>query len=131
MADTTKRKVLVVEDDRTLARLYATKLEKSGYEVEVAFDGKEGLEKAASFQPDVILLDIIIPKIDGFAVLEQLQKDPQAHQIAVILLTNLGQDEDVAKGKQLGARDYLVKSQFTPAEIVKKMEAALGKIVGG
>lgn len=125
MAQKQKKKILVVEDDRTLARLYAAKLEKSGYEVAVAFDGEEGLEKVVSFQPDVVLLDIIIPKLDGFAVLERMKQDPKAAHIAVILLTNLGQDEDVSKGKKLGARDYLVKSQFTPSEIVQKMEAVL------
>lgn len=120
-----KKKILIVEDDRTLVRLYSTKIEKSGYEVATAFDGEEGLEKISSFKPDVVLLDIIIPKLDGFSVLEKMKKNPATKNIAVILLTNLGQDEDVSKGKELGARDYLVKSQFTPAEIVKKMEAVL------
>lgn len=120
-----KKKILVIEDDRTLARLYATKIEKSGYEVAVAFDGEEGLEKVSSFQPAGVLLDIIIPKLDGFSVLAEMKKNSNMKNIAVILLTNLGQDDDVSKGKELGARDYLVKSEFTPSEIVRKMEAVL------
>lgn len=119
------KKILLVEDDRSLARMYTTKLEKSGYTVETVAGGRDCLDRIAEFKPDVILLDIIIPQMDGFLVLQTLKADPKTKDIAVILLTNLGQDEDVDKGKALGARDYLVKSQFTPSEIVERMEAAL------
>lgn len=125
MANKPAKKILMIEDDRTLSRLYQTKLTKTGYEVEIAFDGQEGLDKLANFKPDVILLDVIIPKIDGFAVLEKIKESPTWKKIPVILLTNLGQDEDVAKGKKLGASDYLVKSNLTPTEIIKKMETVI------
>ena len=125
MSQTKIEKVLVVEDERSLMRLYTTKLQMSGYTVESAEDGEEALKKVATFMPDLILLDIIIPKIDGFAVLEALKESKKTANIPVILLTNLGQDEDVEKGKKLGAKNYLIKSQFTPSEIVAKMEKTL------
>ncbi|HCE49071.1 MAG: hypothetical protein A2445_03240 [Candidatus Jacksonbacteria bacterium RIFOXYC2_FULL_44_29] len=125
MSITKVQKILIVEDDRTLSHLYQTKLEKTGYQVAIALDGEEGLKQIADFKPDAILLDIIIPKIDGFSVLERLKEEPGTKNIPVILLTNLGQDEDVEKGKALGADDYLIKSNFTPTEIVKKLEEVI------
>ena len=126
MSDEIKsKKILLVEDDRSLARMYTTKLEKSGYTVQTVVGGKDCIDVVAVFKPDVILLDIIIPQMDGFAVLQSLKSNPAMKNVVVILLTNLGQDEDIEKGKSLGAHDYLVKSQFTPAEIVARMEAAL------
>ena len=126
MSDETKpKKILLVEDDRSLARMYTTKLEKSGYTVQTVVGGKDCIDVVAVFKPDVILLDIIIPQMDGFAVLQSLKSNPAMKNVVVILLTNLGQDEDIEKEKSLGAHDYLVKSQFTPAEIVARMEAAL------
>ena len=124
---TTIHKILIIEDDRSLARLYQIKLEKSGYEIQVAYDGEEGFEQITSYQPDIILLDIIIPKIDGFEVLRRLKANASLKSIPVILLTNLGQEEDMAKGKALGANDYLIKANFTPAEVVKKMEGIFNK----
>ncbi|MBI4359566.1 MAG: response regulator [Candidatus Jacksonbacteria bacterium] len=124
-AQTTGKKILLAEDDRSLARMYTAKLEKSGYTVDLVSGGRDCLEHVLTFNPDVILLDIIIPQLDGFCVLQHLKEDPRTKDIVVILLTNLGQDEDIEKGKTLGAHDYLVKSQFTPAEIVERMEAAL------
>lgn len=121
------KKILLVEDDRSLGRLYYTKLQKIGYTVRHVTDGKMCLDVVSEFKPDIILLDIIIPKIDGFSVLRRLKKDVLTQNIPVILLTNLGQDEDVEKGKKLGARDYLVKAQFTPSEIVERMEGAMNK----
>ena len=127
MPDSKKEKVLIIEDDRTLSKLYQSKLSKSGYTVEVALDGEEGLKKVDEFSPEIILLDIIIPKIDGFTVLERLRSQSKNQKTPIILLTNLGQDEDVERGKSLGADDYLVKSNFTPTEIVVKMEDVLQK----
>lgn len=126
MSDTAQlKKILLVEDDRSLARMYTTKLVKSGYIVKTVTGGKDCLDAVPTFQPDVILLDIIIPQMDGFTVVNALKADPATKDIVVILLTNLGQDEDIEKGKALGVRDYLVKSQFTPSEIVERMEAVL------
>lgn len=120
-----KKKILLVEDDRSLSRLYGAKLEKEGYDVLVADDGEACLAHVADYFPDVILLDIIIPKIDGFTVLKKLKNIPRVKDIPVILLTNLGQDEDIQKGEHLGATAYLIKANLTPAEVMKKLEEVL------
>jgi DNA-binding response OmpR family regulator len=120
-------KILLVEDDKMLADMYITKFTKEGMEVMRAEDGAEGLEMARKHKPDLILLDIIMPKLDGFAVLRELRKqgDSNTH---VLLLTNLGQSEDVEKGKELGADDYFIKANHTPAEIVEKVKYMLANI---
>lgn len=115
------KKVLIVEDEESLAQMYQTKFENEGYEVLVANDGSEGIEKAKKDKPDIILLDIILPKKDGFMVLKELKADKTTANIKIIMLTNLGQDEDVTKGKKLGALDYLVKANLTPAQLVDKV----------
>ncbi|MDD5342268.1 MAG: response regulator [Patescibacteria group bacterium] len=122
-----KRKILLVEDEKMLSSMYATKFAKEGYELIQAYDGEEGLTKAKSIKPDVILLDIIMPKLDGFVVLKALKQDPELKKIPVILLTNLGQDEDIRKGKELGADDYFIKANHTPAEVVDKAKAFFEK----
>ncbi len=120
-------KVLLIEDEKMLAEMYRTKFDNEGFKIDVAFDGDEGLKAAKSEKPDIILLDIILPKLDGFLVLKELKKDPSTKKIPVILLSNLGQDEDIKKGKKLGADDYFVKANHTPAEIVNKVKQELGK----
>lgn len=120
-----KTKVLLVEDDKMLADMYVTKFSKEGMEIMKADDGVKGLEMAKEHKPDLILLDIIMPKLDGFAVLKELKKDPNMSDTHILLLTNLGQSEDVEKGKQLGADDYFIKANHTPAEIVEKVKYLL------
>jgi len=88
-------------------------------------DGQKGLEAAAKVNPDIILLDILMPKMDGFSVLEELKKDAKTKDIPVILLTNLGQKEDVKKGFDLGAAGYLIKAHFMPSEVVEKIKKIL------
>ncbi|MBU0707799.1 response regulator [Patescibacteria group bacterium] len=122
-----KLKVLLVEDEKMLSSMYATKFTKEGYDLSAAYDGEEGLAKAKSLKPDIILLDIIMPKIDGFVVLKALKEDPELKKIPVILLTNLGQDEDIKKGKELGACDYFIKANHTPAEVVEKVQSVFEK----
>ena len=120
-------KILIVEDDPFLAEMYSTKINQEGFEVESAGDGKEAVEKARSTNPDVILLDIVLPKMDGFEVLQKIKKDPTLQHIKVIVLTNLGQKEEVEKGIELGADDYIVKAHFTPTEVVNKVKKILSK----
>jgi two-component system phosphate regulon response regulator PhoB/two-component system alkaline phosphatase synthesis response regulator PhoP len=120
-----KSKVLLVEDDKMLADMYVTKFSKEGMEILKADDGAKGLAMAKQHKPDLILLDIIMPKLDGFAVLRELKKDPDMSSTHILLLTNLGQSEDVEKGKQLGADDYFIKANHTPAEIVEKVKYLL------
>ena len=121
-------KILLVEDDKMLADMYITKFTKEGLEVMRAEDGAEGLEMAQKHKPDLILLDIIMPKLDGFAVLRELKRDKGNSNMHILLLTNLGQSEDVEKGKELGADDYFIKANHTPAEIVEKVKYMLTNI---
>ena len=123
----TKKKILVIEDDNTISNMYKIGLTNDGYEVVIAKDGQEGLELSASEKPDIILLDIIMPKIDGFAVLGRLKENPVTKEIPVFLLTNLGQDEDKERGKKLGAVDYVVKADLTPMQISEKIKTYLNK----
>lgn len=119
--------VLLVEDDSFLANIYKTKFEMEGFKVSVAENGEAGLADAKKKNPDVILLDILLPKMDGFVALEKLKADTETKAIPVILLTNLGQKDDVQKGLELGADDYLIKAHFKPSETVEKVRKVLGK----
>jgi len=125
--DKFKAKILLVEDDKMLSDMYVTKFSKEGMKIMKADDGAKGLEMAKKEKPDMILLDIIMPKLDGFAVLKELKKDPTMGNTHILLLTNLGQSEDVEKGQQLGADDYFIKANHTPAEIVEKVKYLLTK----
>lgn len=120
------KKILIIEDDRFLRELMSRKLLSLQFDVVVAVDGEEGLEKIKSEMPDVVLLDLILPGINGFEVLENAKKNPATAKIPVIILSNLGQSEDIEKGLKLGAEDFLVKAHFTPQEIVNKLKSILG-----
>jgi len=118
-------KVLIIEDDRFLSKIYASKLSKEGIEADFALDGEEGLEKAKAGKPKLILLDLIMPKMDGFAVLEAMAADASLKKIPVIVLSNLGQDEDIERAKKLGAKDFLVKSDSSIQAVVEKIKTYL------
>ena len=120
-------KILIVEDDPFLLSMYVTKLELANYGVLQASDGALGLETAKKDKPALILLDILLPEMDGFEVLTALKQDERLKDTPVILLTNLGQKEDIEKGLELGAVDYLIKAHFTPQEVMQKISTALGK----
>ncbi len=119
------KKILLVEDDKFLSEMYATKLTASGFDVEVSFDGQDALTKIKEKKPDLILLDIVLTKMDGFELLQLLRKDDSTKEISVIILTNLGQKEEVEKGLKLGANDYIIKAHFTPTEVVAKAKKLL------
>lgn len=108
-----------------LAGMYSEKFKMSGYDAKGAHSGAEGLEMAGSFMPDIILLDIIMPRMDGFVVLKKLKKDEKTASIPVVMLTNLGQNDDIEKAKRLGARDYFIKANHTPIEVIRKVEEIL------
>lgn len=120
-----KHVILLIEDEELLADMYETKFKSEGYEIYKALNGEEGLKLAAEKKPGFILLDVIMPKLDGFSVLKQLRASNATKNIPVLLLTNLGQDEDVEKGKALGAVGYLVKANMTPADVVEKVKEYL------
>jgi len=119
------KKILVIEDDIFLRRIINKKLLKEGYSVIEATDGEKGLESAKQEKPDLVLLDLVLPEMDGFEVLAKIKKDPLISKTPVIILSNLGQKNDVKKGLELGAADFLVKAHFTPGEIVEKINSIL------
>ncbi len=123
MAD--NKHILIIEDDAMLRDMYVLKFEKSGFTVSQAAEGAEGLELAKKKKPDIILLDIILPKMDGFAVLESIKSVDALKDVPVVLLTNLGQDTDREKGKKLGAVDYIVKANVTPAQVEEQIKKLL------
>ena len=120
-----KTTILIIEDDKFLRDLISRKLSKEGYEVEEAIDGEKGLKKVKEKKPDLVLLDLILPGVDGFEVLEEIKKDPAIASIPVVILSNLGQKEDIEKGLRLGASSYLIKARLTPGEIIEKIKSTL------
>ena len=119
-------KILIIDDDPFIADMYVIKFKEERFTIETAHDGKEGLRKIKEYQPDVVLLDVVMPVMDGFQVLEELKKDP-VRGVKIILLTNLGQQQDVERGMHLGAVDYVVKAHFTPSEVAKKVKEVLAR----
>ena len=122
-----KQTALIIEDDKFLADIYLTKLQQAGFQVEVAEDGKSGIQKAQEMRPNVILLDIVMPQVDGFEVLKRLKEISEMKETRFILLTNLGQKENVERGLKLGADAYIVKAHYTPTEVVAKVKEVLEK----
>jgi CheY-like chemotaxis protein len=114
--------VLFIEDDPAVAEMYKLKLELDGYRVRVAKSGEEGLDQAKASVPDIVFLDIRLPKMDGFAVLKGLRADPVTRNMPVIILSNYGEKDLVDKGLKLGALDYLIKSETTPASLSKGVQ---------
>jgi len=119
------KKILVIEDDKFLRELITRKLSDDGFVTVEARDGEEGIKKVKEEKPDLVLLDLILPSIDGFEVLSQIKKDENLKSIPIIILSNLGQKEEVEKGLKMGAVDYLIKAHFTPGEIIEKIKSIL------
>lgn len=120
-------KILLVEDEEILADVLKEKLLQDKFEVEVAADGVAAIEIANVFEPDLIMLDLIIPKKDGFQVLKELKADPKLKTIPVIVLSNLGQDEEIKRALSLGAVDYMVKAQHPINEVIEKVKKQIVK----
>jgi DNA-binding response OmpR family regulator len=121
------KSILIVDDDLTLREMYVARLQAEGFSVDSAKDGEEAIQKAKDKHPNVILLDIMMPKINGLDVLKMLKTDDATKDIPVLLLTALIQDIDKAKGLSSGADDYIVKSETMPGEVIAKINAALEK----
>jgi len=119
------KKILIVEDDKFLRELIARKLTDEGFDIVEAVDGEDGIKKIKETKPDLVLLDLILPSIDGFEVLSRVKGDVSLASIPIIILSNLGQKEEVEKGLDLGAADYLIKAHFTPGEIIEKIKNIL------
>ena len=122
---TNETKVLIVDDDEFLLEMYALKFKELGFVVEIAKNGEEAVQKAKEVSPDVMLLDVVMPRMDGFDVLRVLRKENIAPRAVVLILTNLGQKDDFDRGIKLGATDYIVKAHYTPSEVVKKVQSLL------
>lgn len=118
---------MIIEDDSFLSGMYARKFEEQDFEAETAVSGEEGIKKIQENKPDVVLLDIILPKMDGFEVLRAIKENPALQKIVVILLTNLGQLEDLDRGVGMGAADYIIKAHFTPGAVVGRVKEILKK----
>lgn len=120
-------KVLIIEDDQFLSSLIKGRLEKDGFSVLQAFDGEEALQLLKKEKPALIILDLIMPKVSGFEVLEVVSLDPQLNQTPVIVLSNLAQDSDIEKAKRLGAVEYFVKIRVSIEDLIKKVESLVKK----
>ncbi len=121
------QKILLVEDDEILGKVMSEELKEAGFEVKWVLDGELGVKAAQSGRPDLILLDLMLPKKHGFDVLSEIKSSPATSSIPVIIITMMGQDDDIKKGIQLGAVDYIVKSQHAIAEIVEKIKNFFAK----
>lgn len=123
----TGQRIALIEDDQTLSKFMFEELSEAGFEVKQAFDGEEGLELIRSMKPDLVLLDIVMPKKTGLQVLEALRQDPITKAIPVIIISMTSTDDAIKHGMQLGANDYFVKSQHPIGEIVDKVKEFLSR----
>lgn len=121
------KKILMVEDEEIMIDLLKKKLDKEGYMVSVARDGEEGLKLMKEVMPDLVLLDIIMPKKGGFEVMEEMKRDKELKRIPVIIISNSGQPVELDRAQDLGARDWLIKTEFDPQEVVDKIRKQIGE----
>lgn len=121
-----KKKLIIIEDDRPMRSVLEMKLKDQNVDILAASDGEMGLKMAQDEKPDLILLDLILPKMHGFKVLENLKSNPSTKDIPVIILSNLGQEEEEEKGRELGAKDYFVKAETSLDKISKTVTEVLG-----
>jgi len=120
-----KGNILFVEDDPFLVDIYSTALRKEGFNVEIAKNGNECLSKLQKEKPDLLLLDIVLPQMNGWEVLRKIKEDEQLKDLKIIILSNLGEKEEVEKGFALGVKMYLIKSHYTPKQVVEKIKKVL------
>lgn len=126
MDEQKQKKILLVEDDDSLASVYVTRLEAEGFLIKRVPNGEDALAAAMEFKPDLILLDVMMPKVSGFDVLDILRNTPETANVQVIMLTALSQESDKKRAEELGVDDYLVKSQVVIADVVDRVKARLG-----
>ncbi|HEY9585969.1 MAG TPA: response regulator [Candidatus Paceibacterota bacterium] len=127
----TSYRILIVDDDAFLLDMYSLKFSQKGFQVTTSPGTLDALDKLrGGYVPDILLIDLVMPAMDGFAFLEQLQKDELARQAMVIVLSNLGQEEDILRAKKLGAADYIIKASATPSEVVDRVLKEVNKRKG-
>lgn len=125
-SDKEKRKILIIDDDKFLLDMYATKFAESGFDVTTAFGGMDALTKLEEgIRPEVIVTDIVMPVMDGFEFLAELGKKNISRDARIVILSNLGQKEDIERGEALGASGYIVKATATPTEVVERVRGIL------
>ena len=120
--------ILLVEDDPFLVDIYSTKLKEAGFSVQIAIDGKEVLKKIKGNIPDLLLLDIVLPNFNGWEILRKIERDDELKTLKVVILSNLGEKQEIEKGLRLGAARYLVKAHYTPSEVVEEVKKILNKL---
>lgn len=122
-----KIKVAIIEDDIAIVQMYRTKFENEGYEVATAPDGASGLELINSYQPDIILLDLMMPNMNGLDMLQRLRNQPGGRDAKVVVLTNMGDTETATKVYKMAADDYIVKAEMTPKQVAERVKALLAR----
>jgi len=120
------KKILIIEDEELMYNLLERKLTADGYKITVAKDGIEGMEMMKKEKPDLILLDIVMPKKNGFEVMEEMQKEKELRGIPIIVISNSGQPVEIDKARELGAKDWLIKTEFDPQEVIEKVRKQIG-----
>ena len=120
------KKVLVVEDEQLIADLLGKKLRKEGYYVLAAGDGEAALKQMREERPDLVLLDIVLPRLNGFEVLSEMRKDEALKKVSVIIISNSGQPAEIEKAKESGVQDWLIKTEFDPKEVLEKVRKQIG-----
>lgn len=119
------KNILLIEDDPFLIDIYTTKLKENGFSVEVAINGEEGLRKLTEKKIDLLILDIVLPQIDGWEILKRVKSDARSKSLPIVVLSNLGQKSEVEKGLKTGATKYLIKAHYTPSEVVEEIKDVL------
>jgi two-component system, OmpR family, alkaline phosphatase synthesis response regulator PhoP len=121
------KKILLVEDEQIIIDLLQKKLTEEGYDVSVAKNGEEGIKMMQEEKPDLVLLDIVMPKMGGLEVMEEMQKDPDLKRVPIVVVSNSGQPVELDRAKRLGAKDWLIKTEFDPQEVIDKVINQIGK----
>lgn len=126
METNAQKYIFIIDDDPFITDMYLLKFKEDNFRIDVCRDGQEALKKIHLDCPDIVLLDIVMPVVDGFEILKEIKGDSALVKVKVVLLTNLGQKEDVERGMELGADGYIIKAHFTPSEVVAKVKEILG-----
>jgi len=121
------KKIIIIEDEEIILNLLQKKLTNEGFEVSIAREGREGLKVMKEVKPDLVLLDIVMPNMGGFEVMEEMEKDEELKKIPIIIVSNSGQPVELDKAQKLGARDWLIKTEFDPKEVVDKVVKQIGR----
>ncbi len=119
------KKILLIEDDPLIVEIYTAKLKKSGFDIESAIDGKSAFEKFSKKEYDLILLDIVLPHLTGFELLERMKRQKKSKQVKVVVLSNLGEEADIKRAQKMNVVKYLIKAHHTPSEVVEEIKKIL------